>query len=149
MRGITAFVLVFLLVWTAATAWAATQLFSAMRREGAIEVRVSADDGRFAFAVPALVAEKVIRHARHATVVCDDGHVWTRHDAEAWVPALRAALAELEAYDEVPLLEVVDGGKTVTMHKHGGRFILEVNDGHDRVRVAMPLRAVRRALESV
>ncbi len=149
MRGITAFVLVFLLLWTAATAWAAAELFGAMRRGDAVEVRVSGTDGRVAFALPAFLAEGIIRHASRARIDCDDGIVWTRHDAEAWAPALRATLAELEAYDDVPLLEIVDHGSTVKMHKHGGRFVLEVEDGDERVKVVMPLRTLRRALEEV
>lgn len=149
MRGFTAFVLVFLLLWTAATAWAAAELFGAMRRGDAVEVRVSGHEGRVAFALPAFLAEGVIRHASNARIQCGDGVAWTRHDAEEWAPALRAALAELEAYDDVPLLEVEDHGSIVKMHKHGGRFVLEVEDGGERVKVVMPMRTLRRALEEV
>ena len=146
MKGSTVFILLFVVLWTAGSVWAGVQMFEAIRSDGAIEVQVDGHDGGVAFVVPSFFA---VRALRVANISCNEGRVWGRHDAQAWAPALRAALAELEAYDDVPLLEVEDDGNVVKMHKHNGRFVLEIEDGAERVKVVMPVRTVRRALEGV
>ncbi len=146
MKASTGFIFLFLVLWTAGSVWAGVQMFQAIRNDGAIEVRVHGHDGRVAFVIPSFFA---VRALRVANISCSEGRVWGRHDAQAWAPALRAALAELEAYDDVPLLEVEDDGNVVRMHKHDGRFVLEIEDGGERVKVVMPVRTVRRALEGV
>lgn len=146
MKSSTVIILLFLAIWTGGAIWAGAQVFGAIREEGTIEVRIDGHDGRINLAVPAFVA---VRAARCGKWTVDRNAVVNRHDVVAWAPALRAALAELEGYDDVPLLEIEENGDAVRMHKHGGRFVLEIEDGSESVKVVMPLRSVRRILEQV
>jgi hypothetical protein len=147
MKARTLVALLFVAAWTAGSFWAASRLYRGIRKDGVIEVRVSGHDGRINLDVPSFFAVQAFRHAEWAT--SEGRHTFGRHDAEQWAPALRAALTELEAYDDVPLLEIEDHGSLVTMHKHGGRFVLQVEDGRERVKVVMPVKTVRRVLDSV
>ncbi len=143
MRRSTVLILLFTALWIAGSVWVAARVFDTVEDDGAIQVRVSGPDGRFAVVLPAFLAVRTLRHARWT---CDGNHVLGRNDVAEWAPALRAALTELEAYQDVPLLEIEDEGQLVRMHKHGGRFVLEVLDGRERVKIVMPVRTVRRAL---
>ena len=144
MRRSTFFILLFLLVWFAGTVFVAAGVFNAVKGDGAIEVRVAGPDGRVRVGVPAFFAVRALRSANWTT--CAAGRSWGGDDLDDWGPALRAALAELDAYDDVPLFEIEEGGSIVRMHKHGGRFVLEVDEGHESVKVIMPVRTVRRVL---
>lgn len=144
MRISTLLIFLFLALWFAGTAFVAVSVFHAVSSDGAIEVRVAGPEGRFRVDVPAFFAVRALRSADWTTSAA--GRPWGSHDLHDWAPALRAALTELEAYDDVPLFEVEDGGGIVRLHKHGGRFVLEVEDNHESVKVIMPVRTVHRVL---
>ncbi|HEU5163764.1 MAG TPA: hypothetical protein VFV54_11495 [Thermoanaerobaculia bacterium] len=144
MRRSTFFILLFMVLWVAGTVFVAAGVYNAVSSDGAIEVRVAGPDGRLRVGVPAFFAVRALRSANWTT--CAAGRSWGSQDLDDWGPALRAALTELDAYDDVPLLEVEEGGSIVRMHKHGGRFVLELDEGHESVKVIMPVRTVKRVL---
>jgi hypothetical protein len=143
MRRSTAVIVLFTLAWIAGSIWIGVRLFDAVNGDGSIEVRIRGDGGRIELDVPAFFA---VRALRHATWTHDHGRVLGRREFREWAPALRAALTELEGYDDVPLLEIEDGRSLVTMSKRRGRFVLEIEDGRERVRLVMPAAVIRQAL---
>ncbi|MFZ3216347.1 MAG: hypothetical protein WA192_09845 [Candidatus Acidiferrales bacterium] len=83
-------------------------------------------------------------------------HFVPRHDLEhasaqiqPWMPAIRAALDELRASDDVTLVEVKDPSTHVIVEKRGGSVVVDVTEADDAVHVSAPVRAIASTVEQV
>lgn len=144
MRRSTAFILAGLTLWIAgvvAVSWAA---FDVMRDAETIQIQVADRFDSVHFAVPALFPSIVLNDILWVKSHRPFG---VHHEMEDWGPAVLVAMRELEAYDDVPLLEIRDGRDHVRIEKRGERVVVEVLAPHESVRVSMPLRLLRRTLE--
>lgn len=66
-----------------------------------------------------------------------------------WLPAIRAALAQLRECDDVALVEVKQPGQHVRVAKAGGSFAVDVDNEDESVHVSAPIRAMSGAVEEL
>ncbi|MGH9457225.1 MAG: hypothetical protein ACRD2J_06240 [Thermoanaerobaculia bacterium] len=144
MRRSTLLILAFFGLWVLGVGALSYAAYETVRHSGAIEVRI--DDGQQAvhLDLPAVVPGLVIQQALFPKS-WRPFHV--RHGAEEWGPAVLAAMRELEAYENVPLVEIEDGRERVRIEKRGERVVIEIDSPRESVRVTMPFRMLRNALE--
>lgn len=139
------------LVFTSAAAWA---VYTVLVRPGMIEVAVEENGWderhRMRLMVPAGIANGVVRTAgllddvyRVSVVLGEgpDGVDWHRHREVADLIAF--AMEEIEAEEDLRILEVRDGHDHVTVDLRGGAVHVNVESWDDRVSVTVPRSTVR------
>ncbi len=70
-------------------------------------------------------------------------------DLAEWEPFVDALFEGLEECPDVTFVEVVDGGDQVRIAKRGRKLQVEVRDPEISLRVAVPIRPVRRTVTSL
>lgn len=147
MRRSTVVILIFLLLWSAGVVALSVAVYDAVRRQGIVELNVRNRDGRVHVGVPAGFASCALG----AMLWNGPGRdLRFEHEIHDWVPALRAALHDLERYDEVPLLAVDSGRDRVRVDKRGESISIRVENGRDEsVSISMPAVTLQRALASI
>ena|SRR5688500_13971778 len=146
MRAYTVFVLLFLLLWLAGTAAVGAAVFDRVIATGTIDLELSDAMNEVGLSVPGGL---VLMFLDSAEWSAGGARVRVRHDLQDWGPAIRAALDELEAYEDVPLLEAESGGDTVRIDKRGSRIVIEVDGGHEHLTISMPETTLRTALSLI
>ncbi len=66
-----------------------------------------------------------------------------------WLPAIRAASVELEKCDDARLVEVKNHEEHVTIEKHGGYLVIDVDSEEEKVHVSVPLAIAAEAVEEI
>ncbi|HUP64943.1 MAG TPA: hypothetical protein VM557_06665 [Thermoanaerobaculia bacterium] len=145
MRRHTIIVLAGFLIWTAAVAAISWNVFEAMASSGTINVRVDTPEGRFRARVPASIATAAVGMTRF-----DIGGIGyeVNNGLQGWRPALRAAIEELDRYENVPLLEINEGRDRIRVMKIRGRMMIVIEEGREQIRISVPIGTLRRALDS-
>ena len=98
--------------------------------------------------VPAGLVEGVLALAPIVLEMVDDHHVdheldRVREELNALMPAIEAALAELEEMPNATLVEVVSDREYVRVSKVRGAIEVQVEEEDVRVRIAVPTRVFR------
>lgn len=70
-------------------------------------------------------------------------------DLGEWAPFVEAVMEGLEECPDTTFVEVVDHGDLVRVSKHGGKLRVEVEDSDISLRVAVPIRPVRRTISGL
>jgi hypothetical protein len=110
---------------------------------GAISVSVEeGDGGGLSISVPAGLANLAI--AMVPSTVIDGAVEEVRDELEPWIPAVRDAWRTLEEAPDFVLVEVTSPGEHIRVEKRGRQLVVFVEDGRDRVHVALPLKTVDR-----
>lgn len=147
MRKSTVFILLLLLLWSAGAVALSVAVYDAVRAQGMVELDVRDRGSRVHLGVPAVFATCALTGMRW------DGsrsNLRFGHDIDDWTPAIRAALHDLERYDEVPLLEVDSGRERVRVEKRGDSIFIRIEDGRDEsVSISMPAATLERALAAI
>lgn len=146
MRAYTVFVLLFVLLWFAGTAAVGAAVFHRVAASGTIDLQVSDAMNEVGISLPVGLALLLLDSSE---VSVGDARLRVRHDLQDWGPAVRAALEELEGYDDVPLLEVESNGEWVRVAKQGSRIVIEVDGGREQVKISMPHETLRTALRLI
>jgi hypothetical protein len=140
-RGTKLFLIVFAaaLLFSVASVGAATAV---VYRAGSVAVEVEPEDGsRYSLTVPAVLAGIAL------AFVPDDVLTDIGEELEPVWPTVRAAARELDEAPDFVLLEVRSDGDRVIIEKKGHRLLVLVETADDRVRVAVPIRTMRRLVE--
>jgi hypothetical protein len=70
-------------------------------------------------------------------------------EIQPWLPAIRAALAQLRECDDFAFVEVKEPGQQVRVAKSGGSLVVDVNSEEESVHVSAPIRAMSSAVEEL
>jgi hypothetical protein len=70
-------------------------------------------------------------------------------EIQPWLPAIRAALAQLRECDDIAFVEVKEPGQQVRVAKSGGSLVVDVNSEEQSVHVSAPIRAISSAVEEL
>jgi hypothetical protein len=70
-------------------------------------------------------------------------------EIKPWVPAIRAALEQLRAGEDVTLVDVREPGQHVLVAKSGGSVVVDVTDNDDIVHISTPIRAIESTVEQI
>lgn len=143
MRRFTILILLFVLVGIAGSVAIAAAVYDRVRALGTIEVAVEDGYHRLRLSLPAVLATAILDGSR---LHFDGVNVELRHDLRDWAPAIEAALAGMEGYEDVPLVQIVDGRDRVSIRKRGSKIVIEIDGGSERVRVSVPEESLRKAL---
>ncbi len=75
--------------------------------------------------------------------------VFREHSREIqpWLPAIQAALQELQKYPDVTFVEVDDANDHVRISKQGKKLVVDVNSDEDVVHVSVPLSSIRSVMK--
>lgn len=114
--------------------------------EGAVMVSVrerKPEGTRIWLPVPALMVEVGMRFVPARRLRDASAHI------RPWLPAIRAASAELERCPDVTLVEVESRTEHVRIFKGGGTLRVDVQDGEDTVHVSMPVEFVENVAEEI
>ncbi len=123
-------------VLAAAEVWRAGTFVLSVRDEGPNGARV-------AVVVPGIVA--TLAAVAIPFMLPDEAAARIRPAA----PAMRALASELAGLPDAVYVAVEAPGERVLIASRGGVLVIEVDDGPDHVRLAIPLHAARRVLRSV
>jgi len=125
---------------------------AAVYRAGRIDVDVATDGGGVQLALPAVLADIALAVVPTGVVrrAAIDASRDTPVDAAQWLPAVVAAIEALDAAGDARLLEVRSSDAHVVVEQRGRRLLLNIDaDDGTRVRLALPLRTVRRLLDRI
>ena len=147
MRMSTVVILILFLLWSAGAVALSVAVYDAVSRQGVVEMSVRNRDGSVHVGLPAGLASCALG------VMLWNGpgrDLRFEHEVHDWVPALRAALHDLQRYDEVPLLEVDSGRERVRVDKRGESISIRIDNGrHDSVSISLPAATLQRALAAI
>ena len=109
---------------------------------GTVEVEIDEEGGnRFSLSVPTtlvLAAIKFVPDEAFEDVAGELAMLW---------PVVRETCRELERCPDAVLVEVDGPRETVRVAKQGGSLVVDVRDGDNHVRVAVPIRTVDAVLD--
>jgi hypothetical protein len=115
-------------------------------RVGSIEVKVreSGPDGvDLAFSIPATMVEAAIH-------MVPDEVLWEASaEIDEWLPMLEVLQDEIRQLPDCELVHVESDDERVRVAKRRGKLIVEVEDGDDEVRVAVPIRFMSTAMSKL
>lgn len=141
MRRSTLAILFFFVLAGAGIFALSASVFRAVASKGTMDIRARGDHESVRLSIPAAFAEAILAGP---LLVHDHVAIHSDPDFEEILPALAAAIEDLENYENVPLVEVVDGHHSVRIEKSGSRFRIEVRDRDDLVQISLPERTVRK-----
>lgn len=146
MRRFTIVILALVILGIAGTAAVGAAVYQRVRSLGSVEVAIEDHHNRLRFSIPAAIASAVLG-AGH--VHLDGLSFEARRDLREWAPVALAALDGMEGYDDIPLVEVVDGDERVTIRKKGSKFLVQIEGRREQVRVVVSEETLRRLISMV
>ena len=115
---------------------------------GTIEVDVEDQgSGSLSLTVPAVLADLAVGLVPSHLV--DKALENAPDELRSWMPAVREAWREFARAPDFVLVEISGPNEHVRVEKRGKQLIVLVDSGGERVKVAIPLKTIRRLLEKV
>ena len=74
---------------------------------------------------------------------------WNHGDVPEIGESFVALLDEVAAGPDATLVEITEHGDRVRVAKNGDQIVISVDDGHDRVRVTVPIRTARKVAHAL
>lgn len=141
MRRSTLAILFFFLLAGAGIFALSASVFHAVASKGTMNIRARSDHESVRVSVPAAFAEAILAGP---LLIHDHIEFHADPELEEILPALAAAIDDLENYENVPLVEVIDDHHSVRIEKSGARFRIEVRDHGDLVQISLPEKTVKK-----
>jgi hypothetical protein len=122
----------------------------ALCSEGFIRVDVAQSRGELRHinvTAPAMLVPMAVQFATH--MKSRDQIAKAGEQIEPYVPAIRAALRELNEGGDMTLVDVIEPGQHVRVSKSGGSIVVDVDNQDAIVHVSAPIRAISGTIQEI